>query len=170
MRNLGEQFLPIRSLFHSTSMSGFCPEPMTAILPLHTAYSVADKPTFCAGISVCILTVSPRARGLFHQSSSHSGPCVGSWGPGPQADGYALSAQLMKQLGAPSVEAMRHVRAERLRWPSQDEIANFSFPGCYLDGWVLPPAEPGGKLRTPADFLLAGEVNVQRAIVGATSK
>ena len=79
-----------------------------------------------------MLTVSPLAKGLFHQSSSHSGPCIGSWGPGPQPDGYALSAQLMKKLRAPTIDAMRRVNASDLVWPNFGEIANFSFPGIFL--------------------------------------
>ena len=79
-----------------------------------------------------MLTVSPLAKGLFHQSSSHSGPCIGSWGPGPQPDGFALSARLMKKLRAPTIDAMRRVNASDLVWPDFGEIANMVVAGECL--------------------------------------
>ena len=33
------------------------------------------------GEAVCILTLSPRARGLFKHAVVSSGPCIGGWGP-----------------------------------------------------------------------------------------
>eukprot|EP00966_Prymnesium_polylepis_P027237 629885-Prymnesium_polylepis.1 len=53
------------------------------------------------GLSVCALSVSPLARGLFRRTIVQSGPCFESpgWGPKNASRGYAVANALMRAVG-----------------------------------------------------------------------
>lgn len=84
------------------------------------------------GISVCMLSASDAAAGLFIRAGIESGACIGPWGPRRSAFGLAMSDLFMKSLNASSVEELRALRPEQLA-----ESEFFDYVGPSLDGRLL---------------------------------
>lgn len=89
-------------------------------------------------MSVCMLCVSPLAKGLFHQSIQQSGECaVGLSIPNTPEVGAQNTATILESLNASSVNDL----ANATLYPAKD-IAPFSTKSLIgwhtVDGWVLP--------------------------------
>ena len=86
--------------------------------------------------SVCSLMASPLAKGLFHKAIGQSAGCVG---PAPKRDinGQARGQELVKELGASNLNALRQLGANQVLETSEKTgWANAS--RIVIDGWVLP--------------------------------
>ena len=120
-------------------------------LQRHAAAFGADKDRVtifgqsAGGMSVCVLSVSPRAKGLFSRALIESGPCVDpqGWGPGSAAAGVKSSSAVFAAHNASTLDELRAVKdASTLQW-GDDDMGDFRFPGYFVDGDVAPaqPAE-----------------------------
>jgi para-nitrobenzyl esterase len=133
------------------------------------------------GLAVCVLAVSPRAKGLFRRAVIQSGTCTEAWGPGLAAEGAALSHGIMRAVNVSSVAALRAVVAgggldgpwNVSTWgpaannsAAEAASANFYsdqlFPGYWVDGWVLE--------HPPMWYYSRGELNVEALAIGSNSK
>jgi len=122
------------------------------------------------GISVCVLSVSPLARGLFHRAIVQSGPCIDTpgWGPKPSSKGHAVAQKEVSFLGATTVVELANRSAyppDRLAsWRvmildperSRTETAPIS-----VDGWVSP--------APPSELWANGSAHVTAVIFGCNS-
>merc|ERR1719326_180167 len=90
------------------------------------------------GLSVCTLSVSPRAAGLFHRAIIESGPCLGPWGPGSFDEGTAVSARVMASAGASSLADLLNLPPWALQWGQGQDQYDIEFPGYWVDGWIAP--------------------------------
>ncbi len=116
------------------------------------------------GESVCVLALSPQARGLFARAIVQSGPCAHSyWAPNPHALALNLSAQIMAVNNAPTLAALRALPVDNISWPGAASESAF-FNGYFSpDGHVLPRS-PQEILEDPNTVLNAAEI-----VVGTTS-
>mmetsp|Transcript_55584 Transcript_55584/g.121750 ORF Transcript_55584/g.121750 Transcript_55584/m.121750 type:complete len:554 (-) Transcript_55584:150-1811(-) len=121
------------------------------------------------GSAVCTLSVTPEAKGLFSGAVVQSGPCLGGppghgWGPLPVSTGEEITQELLRGLGAKSVEELRGVPAEKIQWPSR-WMTNLSvapyFPAYFHDEELVP----GG----PAARYEKGLLNPDRLWVQTTT-
>jgi len=150
-------------------------------LQRHAAAFGADKDRVtvfgqsAGGMSVCVLSVSPRAKGLFSRALIESGPCVDpqGWGPGSAAAGVKSSAAVFAAHNATTLDELRAVKdASTLQW-GDDDMGDFRFPGYFVDGDVAPaqPAEryaayAAGNGSAGADAIL----NPGTMLVGVNSR
>jgi carboxylesterase type B len=111
---------------------------------------------------VCTLSVSPRAVGLFTQSITESGPCVGLWAPLNVSWGRAVRGRLLASLNVSSVQELRGVSASNISWPSPD-VDEILFNAYFVDG------EGGVSPTPPIDRFVSGHINPSRWILGANS-
>lgn len=124
------------------------------------------------GLSVCMLSVSPLAKGLFKRSIAESAACTGPWGPGVTEWGLNVSAQVLKSVGVSSIAEARDVSATAFQWPSYYGASNPGYgdvpwltseaPGTWIDGYVLT--------KPPIDYYVAGELNVDEFMLGGNSQ
>lgn len=116
--------------------------------------------------SVCYLTASPLARGLFHKAIGQSGGCfkgerpyldkaTDERGAGRSAHEVGLAAAAELGVEGDGPEAALALRAV----PAEDVLAATRGSGAIIDGWVLP--EP------PRAVYEAGEQNRVPVLVGA---
>ena len=118
--------------------------------------------------TVCYLTASPLAKGLFHKAIGQSGGCfkgerpyldhaTGETGAEKSAHdaGLAAAAELgVEGDGPEAAAALRALAPETV-------LAATLGSGAIIDGWVLP--------RTPREIFAAGEHSNVPVIVGATA-
>ena len=125
------------------------------------------------GFSVCMLCVSPLARGLFHRSISQSGDCaLGIAQPNDAQGGAQITAMILKMTNSSSVAELSNATL----FPAQ-ELAPFSTADRIgwptVDGWVLPnkPSHLYGNTKNivPTDMIL-GSNSYRRWIGMAASK
>lgn len=116
--------------------------------------------------TVCYLTASPLARGLFHKAIGQSGGCFkgerqyldrATGEPGAEQSaheaGLAAAAELgVEGAGPEAAAALRAIAPETV-------LAATLGSGAIIDGWVLP--------MTPREIFAAGEHNNVPVIVGA---
>lgn len=111
-------------------------------------------------MAVSLLQASPLARGLFHRAVGMSGSSLRSGAAGgaqPLAAAEQGGLQLQAALKVPSLEAMRHLSADRiLAAPSGGGGPR----GPVVDGWMLP--------EDPAAIFAAGKQNDVPVMVGYT--
>lgn len=112
------------------------------------------------GLSVCVLSVSPLAKGLFQRAIVHSGSCTGAWGPGSERYGKQVAKKLMQELNINGVD-LTTVHPSLLQWP-HNFATDIEFPGYWVDGWVAP-THPR-MLYDSAD-----SINPKQMIIGGTS-
>ena len=116
--------------------------------------------------SVCYLTVSPLARGLFHKAIGQSGGCFKGERPyladvtdeaGAEKSAHEVGVAAAAELG---VEGDGPEAAAALRaLPPEDVLAATLGSGAIIDGWVIP--------RAPRAIYEAGQHNNVPVIVGA---
>lgn len=111
-------------------------------------------------MACCVLSVSPAARGLFHQIIAESGPCIGLWKPLNSTYGRSLYRTILNIHNATSLDDLRRVQWEDLVWPdpAADDIL---FNGYFLDGYIMP--------EQPEVYMQRGKFNVKNAVFGANS-
>eukprot|EP00618_Florenciella_parvula_P035986 CAMPEP_0119473306 /NCGR_PEP_ID=MMETSP1344-20130328/5017_1 /TAXON_ID=236787 /ORGANISM="Florenciella parvula, Strain CCMP2471" /LENGTH=572 /DNA_ID=CAMNT_0007506395 /DNA_START=589 /DNA_END=2308 /DNA_ORIENTATION=- len=124
------------------------------------------------GLSVCMLSVSPLAKGLFKRSIAESAACTGPWGPGVTEWGLNVSAQVLESVGVSSIAEARDVSATAFQWPSYYGASNPGYgnvpwltseaPGTWIDGYVLT--------KPPIDYYVAGELNINEFMIGGNSQ
>jgi hypothetical protein len=124
------------------------------------------------GLSVCMLSVSPLAKGLFKRSIAESAACTGPWGPGVTEWGLNVSAQVLESVGVSSIAEARDVSAAAFQWPSYYGASNPGYgnvpwltseaPGTWIDGYVLT--------KPPIDYYVAGELNINEFMIGGNSQ
>lgn len=113
-------------------------------------------------LSICTLSASPLAAGLFQRAIMESGPCVGPWGPGTFEEGQAVAARVMASAGAHSLDELRALPPWALVWGQGQDQYDIDFPGYWVDGWVAP--------QHPSLQLRAGHWNPEAVLLGATSR
>jgi para-nitrobenzyl esterase len=114
------------------------------------------------GLSVCALSVSPRAAGLFRRAAIQSGPCLGPWGPGTFDEGEAVTQRVMASLGTSTVADLIALPPWSLMWAQGQDQYDIEFPGYWVDGWVSPE-HPSVRIR-------AGLWHPDALLLGATSR
>ena len=95
------------------------------------------------GIAVSMLCASPLAKGLFHGAISQSGGSFGPFSRAPVpgenmrvlADAEASGAEFAKTAGAPSLQELRALPAEKLLEAARRQ-RGMAWP--IVDGWVIP--------------------------------
>ena len=118
--------------------------------------------------TVCYLTASPLARGLFHKAIGQSGGCfkgerpyldqaTGETGAEKSAHDAGLAAAVELGVEGDGPEAAAALRA----LAPETVLAATLGSGAIIDGWVLP--------RTPREIFAAGEHSNVPVIVGATA-
>ena len=123
----------------------------------------------------CTLSISPAARSLFSRAILQSGPCAfgpptttgRGWGPSSAALGLNVTRQLMRQLNATTVAALRAVPAEHVQWTDalMDDMAHAPyFTGYFVDAFMLE-GTPEAAWQRGGDA-----INPSALIVGHTSK
>jgi para-nitrobenzyl esterase len=70
--------------------------------------------------AVCTLSVSPLAKGLFHQAVAESGPCIGLWGPLNETYGRAARQRVYTSLDVSSIDELRALPAANITWADPD--------------------------------------------------
>eukprot|EP00037_Helgoeca_nana_P015654 m.146565 g.146565 ORF g.146565 m.146565 type:complete len:565 (+) comp23116_c0_seq1:43-1737(+) len=110
--------------------------------------------------AVCTLSVSPLAKGLFHQAVAESGPCIGLWGPLNETYGRAARQRVYTSLDVSSIDELRALPAANITWADPD-MNYILFNGYFLDGAVSP--------GNPINRYLDGAINPDRIIFGANS-
>lgn len=115
------------------------------------------------GVSVCLLSVSPLAKGLFKRSIVESGQCISDrLSPLDPEEGAAVTRQLLENLEVDKVSDLSTFTAEELLMASVSSTSTSIFGKPTMDGWVMP--EQPIELYTSADA-----INPTDLIVGATS-
>ena len=122
------------------------------------------------GISVCVLCVSPLARGLFQRAITQSGPCTDSpgWGPKPAAKGLLVASLLASTLGATSLSEL----SDRTKFPAErlagwavsilePQRSRTDTAPISVDGWVAP--------ASLLELWTNGSAHVSAIVVGANS-
>ena len=100
------------------------------------------------GEAVCILALSPRAKGLFKRAVVSSGPCVGGWGPESAAYGASMARAVAAGLNATTLAQLRAVPASALAaWPATAESDDQLFPGYFMDPYFMPVRLPALPCR-----------------------
>lgn len=108
-------------------------------------------------MSVSLLQASPAARGLFHRVVGMSGSALGGlMTPAPLADAEAEGVAVQQALGAPSIEAMRDMPADRV----MALAAPVKRRPIVIDGEVVT--------QTPAAVFAAGQQADVPAMIGFT--
>ena len=121
--------------------------------------------------SVCYLTVSPRARGLFHRAIAQSADCLAGHPPlvddHDATSGHAVGAALAAALEVASGTALRGIDAQTLHARTRAAPWRQAARIVYDDGEVFP-----GQMRTllahddhhPTPLLLARQPRTERPL------
>lgn len=144
---------------------------------IHSFGGDPDRVTFAGhstgGTITCVLGVSPLAAGLFSGLITQSGPCSGIKSIHTAAMGQAISRSLMSDVGAATVEDLQALPVDTLMgaWlklrslnpldPNNPTPLYWDGSFGFIDGWVADDL--------PVNLYAAGQVNMQRAIVGVQS-
>mmetsp|Transcript_24288 Transcript_24288/g.35997 ORF Transcript_24288/g.35997 Transcript_24288/m.35997 type:complete len:555 (+) Transcript_24288:188-1852(+) len=115
------------------------------------------------GVSVCLLSVSPLAKGLFKRSIIESGQCISDrLSPFNPEEGAAVTRQLLDNLKVDTISDLSAFKAEELLAASVSSTFTSIFDNPTMDGLVMP--EQPIELYNRADA-----INPTDIIVGATS-
>eukprot|EP00546_Thalassionema_frauenfeldii_P004021 CAMPEP_0178923364 /NCGR_PEP_ID=MMETSP0786-20121207/16678_1 /TAXON_ID=186022 /ORGANISM="Thalassionema frauenfeldii, Strain CCMP 1798" /LENGTH=525 /DNA_ID=CAMNT_0020597851 /DNA_START=117 /DNA_END=1691 /DNA_ORIENTATION=+ len=115
------------------------------------------------GVSVCLLSVSPLAQGLFQRSIIESGQCLSErLSPLDPNEGAQVTRQLLDSLEVDTISELSSFTAEELVTASVGSTFTSIFDNPTMDGWVMPeqPVERYNR---------ADVINPTDLIVGATS-
>jgi para-nitrobenzyl esterase len=118
------------------------------------------------GSSVCTLTVSPLAAGLFHQSIVQSGPCIGGWGPNNVTFAKQITQLVLANHSAASLVDLQSdsVDPATIQWP--DEVMLDPTIAPYFSAYFF---DEGGVMPVyPVELYRKAAVNVENFIIGAT--
>lgn len=87
-------------------------------------------------MSVALLQIDQKAKGLFHKIVGMSGsPFGGMMSPVPLAEGEARGSALQAKLGAPSIEAMRDIAGDRiLAAANMNPSGSIVIDGAHITG------------------------------------
>ena len=145
----------------------------------------------------CVLSVSPRALGLFTRAALQSGPCAGGpptpsgqgWGPSSTAFARNVSRRVLSTLNVSTLAGLRAVPAERVQWPDElmnDLVVAPYFSGYFEDSYAnqakAKPSQAKPRQATPSPLCRyvvdgapeaawkAGAIVPSALIVGYTSK
>jgi len=110
------------------------------------------------GASVCLLSVSPKAKGLFHRAIVQSGQCLTDrLTPVTIEAGSERTKKLLEDSGVTSIEELKvNMTADELL-----SAAGMSFVNSATDTSIMP--------RMPIDLYREGLLNPSDMIIGATS-
>jgi para-nitrobenzyl esterase len=104
-------------------------------------------------LTVCLIAVSPFAKGKFRNVVLESGSCVGPWGPGDSARGLAASTAFMAGLNVKTIDELRALKASEILNSSNYKSVIYS-----IDGYLIP-TDPrvlyaSGNLSNIANFMV----------------
>lgn len=146
--------------------------------------------------SVCLLLVSPIAKGLFSRAIIESGPCIGGklgWGPHPRNEALRASAKAVQNRTLKELRAVedaytllqgagvadvggRIAAGIDGHWAASAVLANVSSDDSHdkiedsVDGYVLPGRMAGPADKSPVfELLQRGEVNAEAVLLGSNS-
>lgn len=109
------------------------------------------------GVSVCLLSVSPEAKGLFHRAIIQSGQCITDrLAPVSIEDGAARTDKLVSDQGFSSVDGLKDMTADELL-----TAAGMTFNNAALDSDIMP--------SHPRELYLSGPLNPTDMIIGANT-
>lgn len=155
MNGLNDQIVALRWLQANVEAFGGDPERVTLF------------GCSAGSLSICTLSASPVAAGLFNRVILESGPCLGPWGPGTFAEGQAVAARAMASMNASSLADLLALPPWAVLWGQGQDQYDIEFPGYWIDGWVAPE-HPALRLRkgswNPEGVLLGG--NSRDGVVG----